>query len=95
MGSRAGRKPPDGPDAANALSRCLARRPPARSISSRSVIPLGTSKTPGRFTSPLREKNRAPLAPLTPRSRYQAPPWSRIDGTQAKVSTLLTSVGLS
>ncbi len=111
--SRAGTKPPDGPDGMNASSGSPSRIPPAIAISSPMVRPTGTSKTPGFATSPQSEKNRIPRprghrsglssgfrraryhgVSVMPLSRYQAPPLSAIDGTQAKVSTLFSRVGL-
>ena len=59
------------------------------------MIPLGTSYTPGRTTSPESENSRLPLQPPLPPSAYHWPPWIMIAGAQANVSTLLTSVGRS
>ena len=63
-GSRAGSNPPDGPEVAIAFS--LPITPPqysGLSTRSRNGNPIGTSYTPGRFTSPLIEKSRRPPKP--------------------------------
>src|SRR5205085_5720464 len=93
--SFAGKNPPDGPDGANAFSFLPPAMPPQYCgswSSSPSVMPIGTSYTPGRFTSPQTEKNRRPFQPLVPRSAYVCPPLIQMYGAQPKVSTLLTSV---
>ena len=70
------------------------RIPPASSSSFENGVPSGTSKLPGRCTSPTTEKIFVPPLLGLPISRYGAPPWRMIHGTAAKVSVLLIVVGL-
>src|SRR6185312_9244067 len=105
MGMLAGIKPLDGPEGAIALSALPPSIPPqywGSSMSSPNEIPIGTSNTPERLTSPLTERNRLPLnendggpSLRQPLAAYLAPPLSTMNGAQARVSTLLTAVGLS
>ena len=91
----AGRYPHDGPDGANAFRSSDRRR--CRPHARRSLgigVPIGTSNTPGAVTSPLTPTNFIPADPLRPDGLYQSTPFTRICGTKAKVSTLLTTVGL-
>ena len=69
--------------------------PPATSSRYRSGVPSGSSNTPSRCTSPQMVKTIVPGAPSVPLARSQSGPSARTWGTLAKVSTLLTSVGLS
>ena len=70
---------------------------PAASSSTRyrSGDPSGSSNTPSRRTSPQMVKTIVPGAPSVPLARSQSGPSARMWGTLAKVSTLLTRVGLS
>ena len=73
--------------------------PPARSSSSRAVVPIGTQYTPGRSTWPETAKNfspacSSPFLPGRPCAFHQAAPRSAMTGTCANVSTEFISVGL-
>ncbi len=75
------------------------QRPPARhaaggSITSRSVRPNANSYSPGRATWPDRQNSRVPVEAAVPVAAHAAPPRTRMSGTLASVSTLLTTVGL-
>src|ERR1700737_2619600 len=86
----AGKYPDDGPEGANALSARPPRIPPAFPYNtSRIVVPIGTSKTPGRATCPLTPTNFNPRDPFTPAVLYHSTPRARICGTFTNVSTLL------
>src|SRR5512145_2356594 len=63
-------------------------------ITSRRVIPIGTSITPGWLTFPSMVYTFVPGLEGVPKLRYQAAPLRKIGGTLARVSTLLTRVGL-
>src|SRR5919204_2932181 len=67
--------------------------PPARSSSSRRVVPSGTSYCPGRTTCPDSEKIFGPGDFGVPIDRHQSAPPSTMYGTLAIVSTLLITVG--
>ncbi len=67
--------------------------PPASSSSCRSVVPIGASYCPGRVTCPDSEKIFVPGDRSVPTLRYQSDPPVTIDGTDAMVSMLLTTVG--
>jgi hypothetical protein len=70
--------------------------PPASSSTRyRSCDPSGSSNTPSRRTSPQMVNTIVPGAASVPLARSQSGPSARMWGTFAKVSTLLTSVGLS
>src|ERR1039457_889109 len=63
----AGRYPEDGPEGANASRLLPSITPPAQlKIRSRYEVPIGTSNTPGRTTSPLMPTNFSPVDPFTP-----------------------------
>src|ERR1700730_1411824 len=83
------------PPGQNALTRRPAGGPPASPmITSRKLVPISTSKTPGFWTFPLTESRRVPFELPRPNLAYSAPPWFTIQGTVERVSTLLISVGL-
>ena len=69
--------------------------PPARSISSRSVMPSGASNWPGFTTWPESEKIPKPLDFSVPIEANHSAPCSTIEGTEAIDSTLLMTVGLA
>ena len=75
------------------FSRCPARIPPAISMSSRMVIPNGASYWPGLATWPESEKIPWPVDFSVPMSANQSEPCRTIGGTEAMLSTLLTTVG--
>src|SRR5262249_37996354 len=83
----------DDPPGVQNFSRCPDRTPPARSSSSRSVMPSGASYWPGTVTCPLREKMPNPVDFWVPIPANQAAPSVMIDGTEAIDSTLLITVG--
>jgi hypothetical protein len=87
----------EAPPGMNAFTARPPRTPPqysGDSISCRKVVmPLGTSKTPGRFTCPDTENIRMPVEVGAPSALNAAPPFSTIHGTLARVSTLFTMVG--
>ena len=62
-------------------------------MSSRIVMPKGASYWPGRATCPDTEKMPWPLDFSVPMVEYHWAPRARIAGTEAMVSTLLTTVG--
>ncbi len=71
--------------------------PPARSSSSRAVVPIGTQYTPGRSTWPETAKNFSPACSRRlagrPCAFHQAAPRRAMTGTWANVSTEFISVG--
>src|SRR5690606_21209266 len=69
------------------------RIPPARSSSSRGVVPSGASYGPGRVTWPESENRPNPAERSVPIDVNQSAPRATIDGTLAIDSTLLTTVG--
>ena len=69
--------------------------PPARSISSRRVMPSGASNWPGCATWPEREKIPKPLDFSVPIEANHSAPRSTMLGTEAIDSTLLITVGLA
>ncbi len=83
----------DEPPGVQNFSWCPARMPPARSSSSRSVMPSGASYWPGVVTWPDSEKMPKPWDFSVPRPANQSAPLRTIDGTEAIDSTLLTTVG--
>ena len=89
------RIPADDPPAVQNFSRCPARIPPARSSSSRSVVPSGASNVPGVVTWPERLKMAWPLDFSVPMAANQSAPLRMIAGTLAIDSTLFTFVGLA
>src|SRR5659263_42303 len=60
-----------------------------------SVVPIGTSTRPTLLILPARAKTLVPLDVFVPIELNQSAPLFIMAGTQAKVSTLLTLVGLS
>ena len=75
--------------------RCFPpRTPPARSSSSRRVIPCSTSYTPGASTQPERQNRRGPVESGVPILAYSEPPSVSTSSTFTSVSTLLIPVGL-
>ena len=85
--------PPAAPPSSTAWSGRPPATPPARASSSPSVVPNGTSYTPGTATLPDRQNSFGPVEPSVPVAAYVAPPCSRIGSTFTRVSTLFTSVG--
>jgi hypothetical protein len=81
------------PPGAKALSDRPSLTPPAISINSATVVPIGISNTSGRSMCPETPMNLRPEWPRTPCPFHQSAPRLRIAGTIAKVSTLLISVG--
>ena len=69
--------------------------PPARSISSRRVMPSGASNWPGFVTWPDSEKMPKPLDFSVPIEANHSRPCSMMLGTEAIDSTLLMTVGLA
>ena len=72
--------------------------PPARSSSSRAVVPIGTQYTPGRSTWPETAKNfspacSAPSGRPRPADFHQSAPRRAMAVTWANVSTEFISVG--
>ena len=67
--------------------------PPASSITSRTVVPIGTQYTSGRSTCPDTAKNFHPTESPAPWSAHHCAPRCTITGTSARVSTELISVG--
>ena len=63
-------------------------------MSSRSVVPIGTSTSPTLFTLPPRANTLVPFDPSVPTLANSSAPSLRMNGTQASDSTLLTMVGL-
>ncbi len=87
-------QPPEGPPiwaALNFLPFCMP--PPMRKIISPMGMPMGTSTMPVLTMSPARANTFVPLACSVPKPAYQPPPFSRIGGMLASVSTLLMIVG--
>ena len=88
-------KTPAAPPRRTAWRRLPFAMPPASSRTSPSVAPNGVSYTPGRWTWPETQNSFGPVeAPPVPICAYAAAPMRRISGTFARVSTLLTVVGL-
>src|SRR5579859_2249371 len=85
---------PAAPPSSTACSVRPSGRPPARSISARSGVPIGTSYTPGLLTCPDTQNSRVPADSGVPVAPKAAAPPVRISSTFINVSTLLTSVGL-
>ena len=83
----------DEPPGVQNFSRCPARIPPARSSSSRSVMPSGASYWPGRGDVPGQREDAEPLDFSVPIAANQSAPSATIDGTLAIDSTLLITVG--
>ena len=91
LGNRIGT---DDPPGITAFSVRPSRTPPARpSTSSRSVMFIGASYTPGRFTWPLTQYSFGPPFFSGPSPANHSAPFFRISGTFDSVSTLLTAVG--
>src|ERR1044071_2524635 len=85
----------DDPPGITALSVRPSRTPPAwPSISSRSVMFIDASYTPGFFTCPLTQYSFGPPFFSGPSAEYHSAPFFTISGTLQSVSTLFTAVGL-
>src|SRR5438552_12696041 len=85
----------DDPPGITALSVRPSRTPPAHpSISSRSVMLIDASKTPGRRTWPLTQYSFGPPFFSGPSAAYHSAPFATMRGALYNVSTLLTAVGL-
>src|SRR3954471_21525388 len=85
----------DEPPGMTAFSVRPSRTPPAwPSISSRSVIFIEASKTPGFLTWPLTQYSLGPPFFSGPTEVYHSAPRVRITGTLHSVSTLFTALGL-
>ncbi len=89
------RHPPDGPPICTALNSPPLTPPPISKITSRSVVPIGTSISPVLFTFPVRAKAFVPWLFSGPKPLYHSAPLRMIGGTLQKVSTLFSTVGLS
>ena len=89
-----GMQPPEGPPICTAL-RCRppSMPPPISSTMRRMLIPMGTSISPPRTILPARAKVLVPGLVGVPAALKASTPWVRIQGTVARVSTLLTRVG--
>src|SRR5204863_8344954 len=85
----------DEPPGMTALSMRPSRTPPAwPSMSSRSVMFMAASYTPGRFTWPLTQYSFGPPFFSGPSPEYHSGPFFTMSGTLHSVSTLFTAVGL-
>src|ERR1035437_10859365 len=85
----------DPPPGSRPRKRRLLRIPPAcPSRISRTVVPIGSSHKPGRFTFPLTPYSFVPPSLVWLSPWHQLAPWFTICGTLHKVSTLLIVVGL-
>src|SRR5690606_16011991 len=67
--------------------------PPMASIAARTVVPIATSPTPGRRTSPVTVHTIVPGEASVPSDRNHPAPPVTIRGTLASVSTLSTNAG--
>ncbi len=85
----------ENPDRTAFTYRPSARPPAWTAISSISGVPIGTSTTTGRTTSPTTVHTTGPGESSVPIERYHSGPRARMWGTLASVSTLLTSVGFA
>ena len=87
-------QPPDGPPICTALNSLPFRIPPPISkITSRSVFPIGISTSPPLLILPVSAKTFVPLLSSVPIAANASPPFARIHGTFANVSTLLILEG--
>jgi hypothetical protein len=68
--------------------------PPTALSSSATVMPIGNSYTPGNSQSPEMLNSFKPVDFSVPKPLNHAPPLAKIAAAHAKVSTLLTMVGL-
>ena len=84
----------DEPPGVQNFSSCPSRMPPARSSSSRNVMPSGASYCPGRLMCPDSENSLKPGDFSLPIERNHLAPLRMIGGTLAIDSTLLMTVGL-
>ncbi|MPN07311.1 hypothetical protein SDC9_154577 [bioreactor metagenome] len=90
------RQPPDGPPICTALKSAPSRIPPPISnITSLKVVPIGTSISPVFSIFPVMANAFVPGLFSGPMPLYHSAPLVIISGTFAKVSTLLSTVGLS
>ena len=67
--------------------------PPHSATSSANGVPISTSWTPGRRTSPITLAINVPGDPAVPIERNQSAPLAMMCAAAAKVSALLTTVG--
>src|SRR5579864_4580611 len=88
-------QPPDGPPVCTALIFPSGAPPPISSTISRSFVPIGTSIRPVFLIFPASAKTLVPLLFSVPIFANHSAPLRIIDGTLAKVSTLLIRVGQS
>ena len=84
----------DAPPGWMAPRRLPPATPPARSSSSRALVPIATQYTPGRSTWPETAKNFRPAWSPRPCAFHHGAPLSAMTGTWANVSTEFISVGL-
>ena len=89
------RHPPEGPPIWTALKSPPLTPPPMSKITSRSVVPIGTSINPVLFTFPVRANAFVPWLFSGPNPWYHFAPFKMIGGTLQNVSTLFKTVGLS
>ncbi len=86
--------PPEGPPSCTALILFPDEPPPPTLFTtSRMVMPMGTSINPPLLIRPARAKTFVPLLFSVPSEAYSFDPFRIIQGTEAKVSTLLIQVG--
>ena len=89
------RQPPEGPPICTALNFLPSGMPPPMSkMTSRRVVPMGTSTRPVFTTLPVRAKVLVPGLASVPMPLYHPAPCRMMPGTLANVSTLLSTVGL-
>ena len=90
------RQPPEGPPICTALNFLPSLMPPPISkMTSRRVVPMGTSMRPVFTTLPVRAKALVPGLFSVPMERYHFAPLRMMRGTVEKVSTLFSTVGLA
>ncbi len=82
------------PERTALIERPGAIPPPTSSMTWRSGVPSSISATPGRTTSPTTVATTVPGDRSVPSDRYHSGPRASTRGTVARVSTLLTTVGL-
>ena len=89
------RQPPEGPPIWTALKLPPLTPPPMSKMTSRRVVPMGTSIRPVLFTFPVRAKALVPWLFSGPMVLYQSAPFKMMGATLQKVSTLFKTVGFS
>ena len=87
-------KLPAAPPTKTAPTPAPSRTPPASMINWRSVVPNGTSYSPGRVTSPEMQKSLGPVERSVPIAANSDAPISSTASTATSVSMLFTEVGL-